>query len=240
MALSAETFRRLLYADLSLAEVLASMNPKADGVLADSLRLLRKGEPGPAEVALATSMATRPDEVTAWHHLLMAGIQVARERPERAISALQRGLAHRKTDARTRLFMGNALSALGAAPDPVVEGVVVDVPSQGGRDTLAAYTDGSVRYLVSHVARFVWDVPDGRLDAPVRAVMAAADQSLADFSSERPQPAEGLALQAILTRGGLRFRQESVEALGQGTPGTPLFAAATRLLTDVLALTGWA
>jgi hypothetical protein len=184
-------------------------------------------------------MATRPLETTAWHFLLMAGIQLAREKPERAIQALQNGLAHRRTDSRTRLFMANALRTLGATPEPVVEGVVVEVPSQGGLDALAAYTDGSARYIVSSGARFVWDVPDGRLERPIRAVLDAAEKSLADFSAEPAVETLEAVRQTILTRAGARVRVESLEALGQGTPGTPLFTAATKLLEGVLALTKW-
>ena len=78
MSASPKSFRRLLFADLSLAEVLEGLNPKTHGALADAVQHFKDGKVAEADVILSTAIATRPDDVTAWHLLLMGGIQLGR------------------------------------------------------------------------------------------------------------------------------------------------------------------
>jgi hypothetical protein len=238
MAVSPALFRRLVYADFSLDEMIAGLSPRLPGALREATFQLKEGDAKAADVTLATAMATRPDDVNHWHHLVAAAIQLKRERPDRAIKALDRAIAHKTCDARSRILAYAALRGLGRAGDPVVEGVVVEVPSQGGRDLLGAYADDTVRYLVSHGATFVWDRPDSRLDEPVRALLDAARADVAGFVDAVPPPdlPEGHARLTLLTHAGPRVRQESIDDLSGGSPGTMVFARATQLLEAVLAV----
>ena len=68
-----------------------------------------------------------------------------------AIALLRSVLDTPKLETRVHLWVWSALRELGQAPDPKsayeVLGAIIEFPSGGGYDTLAAYVDGSARYL---------------------------------------------------------------------------------------------
>ncbi len=71
------------------------------------------------------------------------------------------------SETRIQLWVWSALRELGERPDPQsgkeVLGVVVEVPMQGAYDTLAAYQEGSARYLNFSGAAIFWDARDATI-----------------------------------------------------------------------------
>src|SRR5262245_38916152 len=147
-------FKPFLFADQELDALLADLAPPA-GALAEAKAKLDAGDPGEAEVVLTAAMLTRPDEVGAWHRLALAAAQARRGNAAAAPRTL-RTLAETTRESRIRLWAWTALRGLGAAPAPevatTVEGVVAEVDGGHGVETLAAYRDGTARYLLANGA----------------------------------------------------------------------------------------
>lgn len=63
-----------------------------------------------------------------------------------------------------------------ASSHRTVQGVILDVPLEGGIDTLAAYADGTARYINHSGRTIIWEVPDPdhRMRPLVDALLAAA------------------------------------------------------------------
>jgi hypothetical protein len=111
-----------------------------------------------------------------------------------------------------------------------VLGVVLDAPIQNGVDTLS-YADGSARYLNVSGAAIVWDAPDTRLDAQVRALIDAG-QALADligpWDGLRPPLTGGRTRISLLTPSGLHFGDGPFEAFMQDPNAAPFCAQRPR------------
>lgn len=123
--------------------------------------------------------------------------------------ALLRGILDTpELEIRIVLWIWSALRELGTSPEPKyayeVLGVIVEFPSGDSYDTLAAYVDGTARYLNFSGRAIFWDSPD----APIKGLC----QSLVDFAipaSSRATPRKNLALPkhggqvTLLTRSGI-------------------------------------
>jgi hypothetical protein len=237
-------FKPFLFADQHLDDLVRDIAPRG-GPLADAAARLREGDPGEAEVVITTAMISRPDEVGAWHRLLLAAALERKGNRAGAVAALRQLLASAK-ESRIRLWTWTALRGLGEPPDAgqaaAVEGAVFEVDTGRGAETLAAYADGTARYLLPSGARFVWDAPDKRLAPLIDAVVAAAGAISADLPLGRlpGEPGRDIARITLLTPAGPRAVEEPVaEIASQASARAPLFAAATALLSAILAIAGW-
>jgi hypothetical protein len=149
-------------------------------------------------------------------------------------------------EARHVLQAWTALRANGVEPDPAtgeaVLGVVVEVPVGDGLDVLAAYADGSVRYLNHAGAASIVDDPPPAMAAEVDAVLAAGRRLAArvgvwDGGALPPLP-DGHARLVLLTPAGFRFGQGPGADLFADEGAAAVFTATTRLLQAVVALGG--
>lgn len=148
-------------------------------------------------------------------------------------------------ESRHTLQSWHFLRSVNVHPDASIAGevlgVVVEVTVEGAHDVLAAYRDGSVRYL-NHAggATILDEVPP---EVAVKAAaLLAAGQALADQIGPWTEPAlpdlpVGSMRLTMLTRGGPRFGQGADDVLGNDPMAGPVLAAATELLVAVVALT---
>ena len=115
-----------------------------------------------------------------------------------------------------------------------VQGVVLDVPVDDGLDTLAAYGNGSARYINHSGYTVIWDVPDAtnRLRPLVDDLLAAAS------AMHLPKPPTGWKTPGfrgasshltVLTRTGL-----ASVALGSDAASENLFGAGVALMTALI------
>jgi hypothetical protein len=128
------------------------------------------------------------------------------KKPE-AIAVLRGVLDLQQLETRTILWVWSALRELGEKPDPrfafEVLGVILERPSGGAYDTLAAYVDGSARYLNFSGKAIVWDAPD-----PVIKKLCLTMVGLAFDANTKTQARSDLALPkrgdraTLLTRSG--------------------------------------
>lgn len=116
-----------------------------------------------------------------------------------------------------------------------VLGAVAEMPVANGHDVLAAYTDGTARYLNYSGAAIVWE---DRSDTPIQRAIAgwlAAAETIASAVGTWDQPTlppvpAGHARLAVLTPGGLRFGQGPPGPLSQDHAAGAFITTATNLL----------
>jgi hypothetical protein len=146
-------------------------------------------------------------------------------------------------ESRQVLQAWHFLRAHGIEPDESIAGevlgVVAEVPLDAGHDVLAAYRDGSVRYLNHQGGATVIEPPAPAPVADAAAAWLAVAQRVADGIG--PWDGDGLPPLGpedlrftMLTRGGHRFGQGPAPALSADPGGGALLAAATALLQRVI------
>lgn len=153
-----------------------------------------------------------------------------------------RGVLELGGETRTWIWALNGLRALGLPPPEdlagQVLGVVLEVPVADGLDTLAAYADGSARYINHSGSIIVWDEPPPHaLHEQFSALFPAVIElsgSLPPGRPKRPGPAEiGLT---VLTAEGPLFTTAAMSGGGVSGPVGAVFQAASLLLAALVAL----
>jgi len=147
-----------------------------------------------------------------------------------AVARLRRVLDLPQLETRIQLWVWSALRELGEKPDPKfaleVLGVIIEMPSGGGYDTLAAYIDGSARYLNFSGRAIFWDAQDAAIKSLCQAFV---DSTIP--ASNRAKPRTSLSLPkrgaqvTLLTRSGLYVIT---------APPEPLAAAGAALMLELM------
>lgn len=165
-----------------------------------------------------------------WQQVLFA------EPPD--VAALERLGADTAQEGRVRYLAFARLRELGVPVTPrLLVGVVAEVGLAGGLDTLAAYSDGGVRYI-NHAGKIV--VVEGVEDFRplVRQLFAASLPVIARIGPwehpRRPPPPEGALRLTFLVSEGLYFGEGPAQALQEDAMAGPVFHEATRLLVKVI------
>jgi hypothetical protein len=144
----------------------------------------------------------------------------------------------------TRLFLQAWHLARLAGIDPGAGGgrslgVVVDLHTDDGLDTLAGFRDGSARYLNFSGAGVVWEAPDAEIARLVDDLLFRAEEVVAvtgPLDGDRPgPPGHGGAMISVLTPGGIHVGAGSVYALSNDSRGGPVINAAAALLAELVA-----
>ena len=111
-------------------------------------------------------------------------------------------------ETRIELWVWSALRELSERPEPKLAfeilGAVVEVPMQDAYDTLAAYKDGTARYLNFSGKAIFWDAKDQTILALCQALLAA---TVPAGSQAKPRasvslPKSGMQV-TLLTRSGM-------------------------------------
>ena len=178
-----------------------------------------------------------------WTSFRTAHAALARGDRAAAQRAFEAVLTQPDLESRQYLQAWSGLRALGVTPPQRegkrVFGVVLDVPVNGGLDTLAAYEDRSARYLNYSGAIIVWEAAgsDSEVDARIHAVLAAGQtiaNAIGPFEGERPPVPRGQARVSILTPSGLHFGQALLQVLSREPLAAPVFQAGQALMTALM------
>jgi hypothetical protein len=189
--------------------------------------------PGPAREVFA-----RGGEATRYIVELAAAAQAGD-----APAALRTIAAAPPPERETRLFLQAWHLARIAGVDPGsggrrALGVVVDMHTDDGLDTLAGFRDGSARYLNYSGAGVVWEAPDAEIGRLVDDLLFRAEEVVAvtgPLDGERPgPPGHGGAMISILTPGGIHVGAGSTYALSNDSRGGPVINAASALLAELV------
>lgn len=141
--------------------------------------------------------------------LSLGGKALLGEQPDvRVVTAIAQDA---NEESRVRLLAAHWLRSQGQpAPASGVLGVVVEVPLEGGLDTLAAYADGRVRYI-NHTGRLaVFEGAPEDVAQQARLLVAEAIPAAAKAtpSTQRgPRPPAGTVRFSYLATEGVRVRE---------------------------------
>jgi hypothetical protein len=118
-------------------------------------------------------------------------------------------------------------------------GVVLDLPVNGGVDTLAGYEDGSARYINHAGSIIVYDGDDPTIKAIVNALIelsAPLLQFAGVWEGARPPLRSGRARISLLTAQGLHFGEGPADGFFDAPPALEPFRAATLLMQKLIEL----
>lgn len=160
------------------------------------------------------------------------------ERPDpAALRAIADDEAH---DSRTRMLAFNRLRELGEpVPPKLLLGTIVEVPLEGGLDTLAAFTDGGVRYINHSGKMSVFEGTEHPVHPQAEALLAASRSVVRELGPwvepRLPPPSAGSIRMSFLVSDGLYFGQGPYAFMLHDARGGPIVAASQDLLTAVVA-----
>jgi hypothetical protein len=121
-------------------------------------------------------------------------------------------------ETRIQLWVWSALRELGEQPDiksgEEILGVVMEVPMRGAYDTLAAYRDGSARYLNFSGSAIFWDKPDLQIKSLCEGLIASTipERSRAVQRQNTALPKSGTQI-TLLTRSGMYVISEPPQSV---------------------------
>ena len=155
------------------------------------------------------------------------------------VPALAALAADQTQEGRIRYMAFQRLRSSGqAVPERQLLGVVVEVPLSGGLDTLAAYSEGGVRYI-NQSGKLV--IAEGVLSLQplVARLFDAAQPVVARIGpwsqARREPPSVGKVRLTFLVSGGLYFGEGPFSAMQQEPLAAPVIQRATELLQAVVA-----
>ena len=228
-----ERLRALTFGDQSLEEFVSG----GFGPFGRVGKLVRAGRVADARHLLETSDLAREGP----SGKLADALVLQRASDGAGAEQILRGLLRDASiESRYRLWAASALREMGLQADEELAdqllGVIGETPMPLGLDTLAAYSDGSARYVNQSGAVILYDPADASLAAPVGAVGVAA-RSVYLSAPLAPGPGPSFAPEefrfTFLTPRGRRMVSEDRRRFGNGTPYDGLFFALGALLSAV-------
>ncbi len=175
-------------------------------------------------------------------HFVAAKNALAAGDQSTAIEHLQKVTEMPGLESRIYLAAWYNLDLLGVAPPPntgqKVLGVVLEIWMDKGLDVLAAYEDGSARYVNFTGAAVIWDAPgtDAIIEQKLRHLLAVGQEVAPrigpwDGKCKRPAPPEyGQIRLNMLTPIGIHFGQGPYQALSADPMGAALINAGAALM----------
>jgi hypothetical protein len=143
-------------------------------------------------------------------------------------------------EGRTRFLAYTKLRALGqVVPAKRLLGVIVEMPMAGGLDTLAAYSDGGVRYI-NHTSKLAFFERLPSLQPHVQSLFAASEPVVERIGpwheSRRPPPKAGKVRLTFLVSDGLYFGEGPMATMQREAMAGPVIQSAGQLLQAAVAL----
>jgi hypothetical protein len=173
----------------------------------------------------------KTDENSGPFQTIVDAAKLAHEGKQEEAKGLLRSIASIPgMETRIHLWVWSALRELSEQPDSKagteVLGVIVEAPMDGGYDTLAAYQDGTARYLNFSGRGIFWDAPDAFINGLCLALLSSTVPV-----SSRAKPRTSILLPqsgaqvTLLTRSGIYAISD---------PPRPVVKAAADLMTELI------
>jgi hypothetical protein len=154
-------------------------------------------------------------------------------------SELQNVIDDPQLESRQKLLAANKLHERGnPLPGRRIFGVIVEVGLEEGLDVLAAYEDGTARYINYSEKLIVWDVQTTESNQLVVDLFLAARKvvdRIGPWDRERlPPPKTGNLRMTFLVSNGLYFGEGSYKVLAKDSLGGPVFNRAAKLMSHLV------
>jgi len=153
--------------------------------------------------------------------------------------ALERIAVDPAVESRVRMLAFNRLRAMNV-PTPAKQllGTIIELPQDGGLDTLAAFADGRVRYInqTGHPGLFEGAPPEvlAKANELIRVSQPAVDRHGPSDEPRRPPPAGDVVRLSFLVSDGLYFGEGSYEVLMDDAEGGPILTVGGELLVRLV------
>lgn len=152
-----------------------------------------------------------------------------------SVTELEKIITDTKVGSRAKTLAANALKAAG---QPLIKkqlyGIVIEVGLENGLDTLAAYRDGSARYINHAENMVVWETPDAESNALINLLFVQGAEIVAKIGPWKearcPHPPTGNVRISFLVSDGLYFGEGPIHVLFKDKMAGPALATATELL----------
>jgi len=143
-------------------------------------------------------------------------------------------------EGRVRMLAAARLLQEGRPPaEQALYGVIVEAPMDGGLDTLAAFSDGGVRYINQSEKIAIFEQAPASIQAKAEGLLRAAAPVAAAIGPwhkpRLPPPGPGGVRMSFLTPRGLCFGQGDMNQMSADPMGGPVLRAAIDLLVAVAA-----
>jgi hypothetical protein len=180
-------FTELLFADQTLDDVLTSLDKEA-----------------------------APDG--AWTLLSKAAEHMRQVEVGRAAEVLLEVAGNPNMETRILLWSWAALRRLGVRPNSYeaddIKGVVIQVPTESGADVLAAYADGTARYINHSGKAIVWEITDATITAIIRKLLESCKDLCGVVVAASPNHSvTDVVRVTLLTFNGNRFVEAPMQFL---------------------------
>jgi hypothetical protein len=154
-------------------------------------------------------------------------------------SALAALATDASAEGRIRALAFNRLRAVGeVVPRRVLLGIVVEVALEGGLDTLAAFSDGGIRYINQSSKLLLSDGPNLDFQPLVAELLAAGADLINQLSpSQRvrqPPPRKGNLRITFIASDGLYGGEGTMSAMQSNPMAAPVVERASKLLLKVV------
>ncbi len=199
---SMNQMRALLFPDWDLEELMLNIDPTREDDFSQVIASIETGQLAEAEEWLANEISHYP-----WVLMAAAHVKLKMEETSEA-GRLLRAVTLISNEARMRLWAWHNLRQLGKYPSTdlarQVLGAVIEVPYEERLDVLAAYADGTARYINHQGGMIVWDRLDETITPLVMNVIRETQPIGApqEDRNEENVPPDQVRL-SVLTPGGI-------------------------------------
>lgn len=176
-----------------------------------------------------------------WYHIVGAFTRYKAGRMLEAKTEMRRVAEMQSVDSLITLWAWNTLRAWGQLPDEGIAqkvlGVVMEVGLDNGIDVVAAYEDGTSRYVSRTGSMIIWDNHEDHNNDLARKIVAAAQAIVNQLpaSTADAVTSMGKVQFSILTVGGIRGIITPMKELSRAaSPLALLFNASKELLISLI------
>lgn len=185
-----------------------------------------------------TSLDTEAARDGPWVLLTKAAEQLRQGEVAHATEVLLEVVCNPKMEVRILLWSWATLRCLGVHPKSYeaddVKGVVIQVPMEGGVDVLAAYADGTARYVNQSGKAIVWEVTDATITRIIRKLLGSCKRLrsvVGPVSGNRF--VKDMVRVTLLTLNGNRFVEAPMQSLAS-SPINQVLGVGTELMANLI------
>ena len=164
-----------------------------------------------------------------WNYLLAA-------QPDKA--QLQEVMEDQTLETRHKILAANLLLRMGISLKKELFAAIIEVAVEEGLDVVAAYKDGTARYLNHSEKMIFWDTKTVQSTALIQQLFSASGevvQQIGPWKKARlPFPSGGKTRLSFLVSDGLYFGEGLFNALYKDPKGRPVIDAAIALMTFLI------
>lgn len=157
---------------------------------------------------------------------------------------LQKIIDHPNVETRPKILAYRRLAEIGKpSAKKELMGMIVEVTIDGGLDTLAAYKDGTARYINHSEKIIIWDVPTPESRELTKKLFDEGEiivKKIGPWDDDRlPPPAQGFVRITLLVCHELYFGEGPTEVLFNDPIGKAALGEATMLLQYLTKQANW-